>query len=152
MKSSLFSGMGYWLSAGRLCERTQACKCVPHRWNVTLRLCNDYHSLLSHWCKWCTIIQWMKAGYLRGKKLLLIIYCFKKWGETRWCVVMASTCFLLVSEWILLQSSITEIYYVSKWCTLWECLLCAVTCCRILCMESVEASKHVTGIPLLRAM
>lgn len=77
---------------------------------LKLWLCNDYHSLLSHWCKWCTIIQWMEARYLqkkKEKKLLLIIYCLK--NETLCCVVMASTCFLLVSEWKLLQSSITEI-------------------------------------------
>lgn len=42
-------------------------------------LCNDYHPVLSHWCKWCTIIQWLKARYLqkKKKKLLLIIYCLK---------------------------------------------------------------------------
>lgn len=95
---------------------------------------------------------WKLAIYRRKKKTTANYLLFKNWEETLCCVVMASTCFLLVSEWKPLQSSKTEFYYVSKWCTLWECLLCAVTCCRILCMESVQASKHVTGILLLRAM
>lgn len=84
---------------------------------------------------------------VKKKKLLLIIYCLKQNEKKHFVVLcMASICFLLVSEWKLLLSSTTEIYDVSKWCTLWECLLCAVTHCRILCMESVKASKHVTGI------
>lgn len=60
----LFSGEAFCLSVGWLCEGTQGCFCEPHRWNVKLWLCNDYHSLLSHRCKWCTIIQWMEARYL----------------------------------------------------------------------------------------
>lgn len=71
-------------------------------------LCNDYHPVLSHWCKWCTIIQWLKARYLqkKKKKTTANYLLFKNWEETLCCVVMASTCFLLVSEWKLLQSFI----------------------------------------------
>lgn len=51
---------------------------------------------------------------------------------------MFFTCF-----WVDIASVrlLLRIPHVSKWCTLWECLLCAVTCCRILCMKFVRASK-----------
>lgn len=108
-------------------------------------------AVLSHWCRRCTIIQWMKARYLQWKKKSTANYLLFQGKQEETLLLCCYGFyvfffFLLVSEWKLLLSSTTEIYYVSKWCTLWECLLCAVTRCGILCMESVKASKHVTGI------
>lgn len=69
----------------------------------------------------------------KEKKQLLIIYYLKK--ETLCWDVTASICLLLVSEQISLQSVSEILLCFQIWCTLWECLLCAVTCCRILCMK-----------------
>lgn len=80
---------------------------------------------------------WKLAIY--RKKTTANYLLFQNWEETLCCVVMASTCFLLVSEWKWLQSSKSFIMFPNG-ALLWECLLCAVTCYRILCMESVQAS------------
>lgn len=142
----LFSGEGFLFLHRWLCEGTQAWECVSHRWNVKLWLCNDYHSLFSHWCKWCTNFQWMKARYLQEKKLLLIIYCFRNGKKHIVVLLWLLHVFYLFPNGNCFSDLKLTFTIISKWCTLWECLLCAVTCCRILCMESVKASKHVTGI------
>lgn len=90
-----------------------------------------------------SIVQ-LSSGWKLAKKkqLLLIIYWHKMRRNTLLCCYgfcFLSLCPLLVSKGKFLPSSRFALF--SKWCSLWECLLCAVTHHRILCMESVKASK-----------
>lgn len=89
---------------------------------------------------------------------LLTIYCSKEEKKRIcYCVLLWLIILVLyfVSQWISFKDHLLiQNYYIFNeyWCTLSECLLCAVTCCRILCMVTVESiGKHVTGMPLLRA-
>lgn len=63
------------------------------------------------------------AIYRRKKEQQLLLIIFKKRIETLLLLLffLASTWFLLVF-WMDIAS---VIYYVSKWCTLWECWSCA---------------------------
>lgn len=87
-----------------------------------------------------SIVQLSSGWKLAKKNNYCWLFIDTKWEETLCCVVMASVfsiCPPLVSEGKFLPSSRFALF--SKWCTLWECLLCAVTRHRILCMESVKA-------------
>lgn len=118
---------------------------------VKLSLCNDYHSVLLHWSKPCTYYPVDESSLRtrtkkRKKLLLLIIYCLKEWDTF---VVLLR---LLRVFYLFLNGYCFKLRFIMfpNGALCGECLLCAVTCCRTLCMKSVQASKHVTGILLFK--
>lgn len=104
--------------------------------------------LLSH-SMWCMISQQMEAT-----ANYLLLFKEKNKQKKKCCVVTAWWFFHhYFPSRLLLLSAWAEIN-VSKRCTLWECLFCAVTCW-ILCMEVVykenkQTSKRLIWYPVLK--
>lgn len=134
----VFTGEGYWLSVGWLREGEHEPVNAYHTgWNVKLSVV-QWLSFSRTDPSGVLIIQRMRARYLQEEKKSTANYLLlKRWDTCCYGFFVFSTRLDIRFGFIMF----------SKWCTFsWECLLCAVTCCRILCMKSVKASKHVTGI------